>query len=196
MRTVSRYKLCKNKILSVYGAAENSIGINAGKAGITLEITLFQKQLDGVETSIKRLETEIDDVLKEIPCARNLLSIKGIGNIVAATLIGEIGNVANYGSVKDVVKLAGLNLYSVSSGKHVGNHRITKRGRHLLRKVLYFATMSMVRKGGIFHERYESLLASGKHRMVALTILSRKLLRISFAIMRDEVNYQPEVEAM
>ena len=81
---------------------------------------------------MKRLEAEIDIVLDTVPKALGLLSIKGIGHISAAALSGEIGDVNAYGGARDIIKLAGLNRYEISSGKSVGKRRITKQGRHLL----------------------------------------------------------------
>ena len=58
-----------------------------------------------------------------------------------------------------------------------------------MRKLLYFAALNTVRKGGIMHEYYQRCLKRGKPRMVALIAVARKLLGIIFALVRDHSEY-------
>lgn len=78
-------------------------------------------------------------------------------------------------------------------GKHKGTRRISKRGRPLLRKLLFFASINVVRKGGILHAKCQLHLQKGMQKIKALVAISRKLLSIIFALVRDhsvyEVNY-------
>jgi transposase len=87
------------------------------------------------------------------------------------------------------MKLAGLDLYEVSSGKHRGKLRISKRGRPLIRKLLYLAALSTVRKSGTMHEWYQRALGRGMKKTKALVAVSRKLLGIIFALVRDHSVY-------
>ncbi|MGD0232233.1 MAG: transposase [Syntrophorhabdales bacterium] len=90
------------------------------------------------------------------------------------------------------MKLAGLDLYEVSSGKRKGEKRITKRGRSLMGKILYFAAIQMIGKNGIMHKYYERLTGRGTLKMRALVAVMRKLLRIIHAILRDDPDYVGE----
>ncbi len=76
-----------------------------------------------------------------------ILSLKGIGTVTAAGLIGEVGDFSKFATISEVMKLAGLDLYEVSSGKHRGKLRISKRGRPLMRKLLYFAALEHCPEG-------------------------------------------------
>jgi transposase len=87
------------------------------------------------------------------------------------------------------MKLAGLDLYEISSGKRKGQRRISKRGRGLLRKILFYAAIQMIRKNGIMYDYYARLTGRGMERMRALIAVSRKLLRIIHAIVRDNSDY-------
>ena len=86
-------------------------------------------------------------------------------------------------------KLAGLDLYEVSSGKHRGRHHISKRGRALMRKLLYLAALTMVRRQGIMHEHYQQMLGRGMPKVKALVAISRKLLRLICALVRNRTVY-------
>ena len=92
------------------------------------------------------------------------------------------------------MKLAGLDLYEISSGKRKGERRISKRGRSLLRKILYYAAIQTIRKNGIMCEYYADLISRGMKRMMALVAIARKLLRIIYAIVRDNSEYKVDYE--
>ena len=129
------------------------------------------------------------DHLRQIPYSGSLLSIKGIGVITAAGLIGEVGDFRKFDTISEIMKLAGLDLYEVSSGKHQGQRRISKRGRSLMRKLLFFAAINAVKSKGIMHEPYQQMLERGMPKVKALIAISRKLLRVVFALARDNTKY-------
>jgi transposase len=99
--------------------------------------------------------------LEQVPYSKSLLSVKGIGAITVAGLIGEVGDFRQFHTLWEVMKLAGLDLFEISSGKHKGNRHISKRGRPLLRKLLYFAAINTIRKGGVMHAFYQRHLEKG-----------------------------------
>jgi transposase len=106
-----------------------------------------------------------------------------------AGLIGEVGDFSKFSTQSEIMKLAGLDLYEISSGKRKGQRRISKRGRSLLRKILFYAAIQMIRKNGIMYDYYARLTGRGMERMRALIAVSRKLLRIIHAIVRDNRDY-------
>lgn len=44
-----------------------------------------------------------------------------------------------------IMKLAGLDLYEISSGRREGQRRISNRDRSLLRKMLFYAAIQIIR---------------------------------------------------
>ena len=87
------------------------------------------------------------------------------------------------------MKLAGLDLYEISSGNRKGQRRIPKRGRSLLRKILYNAAVATIRKNRIMCGYYASLIGRGMVRTSALIVIAKKLLRIIHAMLRDDRDY-------
>ena len=110
--------------------------------------------------------------LDQIPYSHSILSIKGIGNITVAGLIGEVGDFRKFKTISEVMKLAGLDLFEISSGKHKGMHRISKRGRALIRKLLFFVAINSVKSHGIMHARYEKMVNNGTPKIKALIAVS------------------------
>ncbi len=197
LRKVSRGKLKEDRARALFEAASESVGIQDGRSSMLLEIGLMLDTIGTYDRFIERLEAEIARYLEQIPYSRVMLSLKGIGPVTAAGLIGEVGDFTKFRTISEVMKLAGLDLYEVSSGKHRGKLRISKRGRPLMRKLLYLAALSAVRKGGAMHEWYQRALGRGMKKTKALVAVSRKLLAVIFALVRDHSvyieNYQKPV---
>lgn len=189
LRKVSRGKLKEDRARALFEASNESVGIQAGRDSQLLEIGLLLETIAAYDAFIEKVEAEMERHLKEIPYSRAILSLKGVGPVTTAGLIGEVGDFTKFGTISEVLKLAGLDLYEVSSGKHRGKLRISKRGRPLIRKLLYLAALSTVRKGGVMHEWYKLALGRGMIKTKALVAVSRKLLGIMFALVRDHSVY-------
>jgi len=189
LRKVSRGKLREDRARALFEAASESVGVREGRSSMLLEIRLLLETIASYDRFIDGLEAEMVRHLEQIPYSRVILSLKGIGSVTAAGLIGEVGDFTKFNTISEVMKLAGLDLYEVSSGKHRGKLRISKRGRPLIRKLLYFAALSAVRKGGTMHEWYQRALGRGMIKTKALVAVSRKLLGIIFALVRDHSIY-------
>ncbi|MEM3473543.1 MAG: IS110 family transposase [archaeon] len=65
-----------------------SIGIKEGLTGSEFELQLWIKQLEGYKVELKNVEEEIKKVLEETEETKYLLSIKGVGFITAAVVLG------------------------------------------------------------------------------------------------------------
>jgi transposase len=189
LKKVSRGKLGQERAKELFEAAQDSIGIYEGKESILGEISHLVCQIEGQNRFIDKLGRQMAEFLGQIPYSGSILSIKGIGVTTAAGLIGEVGDFRKFRTISEVMKLAGLDLYEVSSGRHKGQRHISKRGRALMRKLLYFAAINAVKSNGIMHEPYQRMLDRGMPKVKALIAISRKLLRIIFALARDNAEY-------
>lgn len=190
LKRVSRGKLGWDRAVKLYEAAQHSIGVREGRTSVVLEIQAMLVAIEGCECFINRVEKEISCHLRQIPYSSVLLSMKGIGEVTVAGLIGEAGDFRMFQTAAELIKHAGLNLFEISSGQHKGSRHISKRGRTLMRKLLFFAALRTVRRGGIMHDQYQHYLHNGMSKIKALVAISRKLLGIMFALVRDYRTYQ------
>jgi transposase len=191
LRKVSRGKLGADRAEALYAAAQSTIGVVEGQASIVLEMQELLALMEAAQRFTKDLERELIRQLARIPYSNTLLSLKGIGDVTAAGLIGEVGDFGKFRTRGEVMKLAGLDLFEVSSGRHTGQRHISKRGRPLMRKLLYFAAINTVKQGGAMHRWYRSACDRGMLKTKALVAVSRKLLGILFALVRDHSMYVP-----
>lgn len=192
LQRVSKGKLGRQRAEDLVKAARDSVGIREGLEGLMFDIQGLLATLKVLEGTIQQAEERMRQHLKRVPASRFILSIKGMGEVTAAGLIGEVADFSRFRTIAEITKLAGLDLYEVSSGEHTGQRRISKRGRSVLRKLLYLATLNMVRQGGIFHEDYLRYRQRNMPSLKGLIAITRKLLRLVFALVRDEREYQTD----
>jgi transposase len=193
LKRVSRGKLNRLAI-PLYQAAEGSIGVVEGCQSIEEEIGHLIEKIHCENAFIRHLEKQLSSHLQQIPYSACLLSMRGVGLLTVAGLIGEVGDFRNFSTLSEITKLAGLDLFEVSSGKHKGRRRISKRGRALMRKLLFFAAINTVKTNGIMHATYARMVGNGMPKIKALVAISRKLLRVMFALTRDGSTYNENRE--
>lgn len=189
VRQISCRRLKRERVETLYEAACKSVGIEQGQRSIVFEIQEILSWIETCDRFTGKLEQQMSDLLKQIPYSRSILSIKGIGEVTAAGLIGEVGDFRKFRTLSEILKLAGLDLFEISSGQHQGARHISKRGRSLLRKLLYFAAINTIRQGGVMYETYQRYLQRGMIKGKALVAIARKLLRVLFALVRDHSEY-------
>jgi len=116
MKKVSRGRISTDRAKAMYKAACHSIGIIEGKEAILIEIEHLISRIETEDEFVKNIENQMLEQLDHIPYVDSILSIKGIGHVTAAGLIGEVGDFRKFTTISEITKLAGLDLYEISSG--------------------------------------------------------------------------------
>ena len=195
MRKISRGRLGQERAQELILAAKNTVGISEGSQSIFLEIAHLNAKVKHENRFIDTLEKQLAEYLQQIPYSHSILSVKGFGVVTTAGLIGEVADFKKFDTISEIMKLAGFDLYEISSGKHKGMRRISKRGRPLIRKLLFFAAINTVKSKGIMHEPYKKMQERGMPKIKALVAISRKLLRIIYALARDDTLYMEDYKS-
>lgn len=160
LREAAKRGLGLGRIKNLKEAASRSVGIRNGSELAKMELKLLLTQYEWFQSRLEELESKLDKLLVHIPHVQQLLAIKGIGRDTIAGFLAEVGDISQYRHPKQITKLAGLNLKTNSSGKHIGQTKITKRGRKRLRALLFRVMMPLVAKNAAFralHEYYTSI---------------------------------------
>jgi len=174
----------------IYETAKRSVGIREGLDAVRLQMRLVLSSLRSVESQLAAVEQLQTEMVLQIPYAELLLTIPEMAPVTLATILGETGDLRRYRSAAALIKLSGLNLYTQSSGTFRGRTRITKRGRPLLRQILYLTALRMSRSGRPLEGFRERLLDRIAKPQIAIAGC-RKLLRLMHAMVRDGKVYQP-----
>jgi len=122
-----------------------------------------------------RIEAEVE------ASGTTLTQIFGIGAILAARIIGTVGNVARFPTKAHFASYAGAAPLEASSGEVV-RHRLSLAGNRKLNFALHMVAVCQARsdaRGGTY---YRKKIAEGKSRKEALRCLKR---RISDAVFRS-----------
>jgi transposase len=145
-------------------------------------------RLDLLEQHKSEVRAEMTRMLSLLPESGRLLSVRGIGVVTSAILLGECGNIGEYDSGQ-LEKLVGLNLHEFSSGKHTGKRKISKCGRANARYALCVAATRMTSKNGIYHDVADKMRANGKKFGEIRIAVARKLLRLLHAVVRGDQDF-------
>lgn len=139
-----------------------------------------------VQKNKKKLEQEIIDYMqnKEAQKMKILQSIPGVSEYLASLMLfffsGEIGLKA-----KQWVAYLGMEISVLESGKWRGRGRLSKRGNRYLRKRTYCGGWGAMMQDEHFRALYDGLREKGRGHVEALTILARKIIRIAFALIKN-----------
>ncbi len=112
-----------------------------------------------------------------------ITSISGIGNTMASAFLAEVGDYRLFPSYKHLVAFAGLDPSIHQSGKFEGASRISKRGNHHLRHLIFLMTSCVVRQDNIFKVYYQKRRTEGLPFKKAIHATAHKLLRVLFAML-------------
>jgi transposase len=171
------------KLARLQAAAQQSIGTCEGTTGLEYALNDTLLELDSLDARVRQVEAEIGRLLAQVDETPILTSL--VGSMTAAVILGETGGLRQYSCAAAVLKLAGLNLYQISSGQYRGDRHISQMGRPLLRQTLYLAVLQHTHPGRPLYSYYAELLRRGKPKPVALVALCCRLVRLLYALVRD-----------
>ena len=183
----------KKQVEKIYELAEESIGTTEGIKGARFQLNMYIEEAKLIVKQIKMAEQELEKQLKETGFYESLISIQGIGIVSAAMFVGEVGDINRFDSYEQIRRYAGLNLVENSSGNHKGKTTISKRGRSLLRSILYRMAFTMVNKNEEIKELYKYLTTRKENQLKkkqAIVAVIGKILQIIYAVATKNEEYK------
>lgn len=183
----------KKQVEEIYELAEESIGTTEGTISAKFQLEMYRKEAELLIEQIEKAEERLEEQLKETGYYESLISIPGIGIVSAAMLIGEIGDINRFDSYEQIRRYAGLNLVENSSGKHQGKTTVSKRGRSLLRSILYKMAFTMVGNNEEMKELYKYLISRKENQLKkkqAIVAVIGKILQIIYSLVTKNEEYK------
>ena len=182
----SKGKFKKEKAIEIRDLARKSIGSTSESVAFELRqmiciIQFFQQQIDDIEKRIKFILNEIDSPI---------LSIPGISYALGASILAEIGDISRFDSPSKLLAFAGLDPSTYQSGKFFSTHAVmVKRGSKYLRYSLIQAARLVCTFDPTFNEFKHKKLSEGKHFMVVMGHVSKKLVRVIYYLLQSNNTY-------
>ena len=176
----------KSRAIELKKLASNSVGINNYALCIQIKMTIELIEL--LESQIKDIEIKISVFIKK---SDNVItSIPGIGDMTAAIIISEIGDINRFNNPGQVLAFAGLDPSVKQSGTfNASSTRMSKRGSSLLRYALILAANNVQLNTKTFNNYYNTKRLQGKLHYNALGHCAGKLVRIIFYMLKRNVNF-------
>ena len=175
-------------------AARNSFGVEDYDGVYSRLIQIYLEQQLSLQTKAEELEKEIATLLKEFETP--VTSIPGIGTILAAVVLSEIGDITRFGSADQLASYIGVCPTVKQSGTYTspGAH-MSKHGSPYLRKAVWMAARTAVLYDPMFRSYYERKRGKGKNYMIAMGHVTRKMVSVIYAVMKSNTAYVPHLQA-
>jgi transposase len=108
-----------------------------------------------------------------------LTSVVGISDVLAAKILGHVGDIRRFGSSDQFASYTGTAPIEVSSGE-VTRHRLSRSGNRSLNNALHLAARVQTMHPGAGRDHYERKLAEHKSSREALRSLKRQLAKVVY----------------
>ena len=188
----SKGRLGINKAEEIQSRARESFGIKFAKRSFSFQIKQIISQISFLEEQLKEIEIEISCLLEDI--CPIITTITGIGSVLGASIVSEIGNISRFERANQLVAYAGLDTRIKQSGDFSAtNTKLSKRGSPYLRRSIWLAATVAAFKDPALSIYYQGLRARGKAHGTAIGAVARKLTNIIFAVLRDQKPYTPNI---
>ncbi len=188
LKNITLKKSAKVKLNELKIASKSSFGINFALDSYSIQIKCLIEQIKVIEDQIELLESEIELIVKNLNTP--ILTIPGIGLVTGATILAELGDINKFSSDKKIVAYAGLDSTVNQSGESNGMHgHLSKRGSSHLRKALFQAAFIACNNNTVFKEFYDKKCLEGKHHLVAVNAVARKMCHVIYAVLKKNEPY-------
>jgi hypothetical protein len=175
MRRCGRSALRQEKMDAVLAAAGQTLGMPCIEAEKVLMQTLARDMLEN-HRAVQRLEQALAAQVEAEITLKRMAPV--VGQVSAAVLVAALGSPQEYPNAGSYLKSQGLNLKERSSGKLVGQLKITKRGPGIARQYLYFAALRWIYRDPVIRAWYQRKVErDGGHKGKAIVALMRKLAK-------------------
>lgn len=157
-------------------------------------ISTYERLSTQINQEILALEALSDTLIATHEALRqdveNLKSIPGIGKITALAMLVEIPDRTQFKNARQLAAYAGLTPSQRTSGTSLkGKARLSKIGSAILRKALYFPAIVAKNHNPVLKTFAANLKLKGKHTMVIIGAVMRKLLHIIFGILKNKTAF-------
>ena len=199
-----RYNFSAAKAADIYTDSLGHITTLPKNNNTKLLIQTAAKELTAMNEMIAVVRAEMIRLAMELPEYETVHAMYGVGEVTAAQLMAEIGDVRNFPRRSSLVGFAGVDPEVDQSGKkNCKSNPSTKRGSPHLRKTLFQIMTIYLRKAPADEAVYQFLdkkRAEGKPYYVYMTAGANKFLRIYYARVKEcmvklDTPVVPDVEA-
>ncbi|EJQ54785.1 IS110 family transposase [Bacillus mycoides] len=185
----SRCRLGKKTANQLMELASNSFGVTFCKDAFSFQLKMLMEQIRFIETQLRECENQMSQLLSDLDTP--ITTIPGIGPILGATILREIGDIDRFDKPSKLVAYAGIDATISQSGQYESTGMsMSKRGSSHLRRALFQAAITAYKHDPVLKAFYEKKRNQGKHYYVCIGAVARKLCYIVYAILKSNKPYK------
>ncbi len=189
LKKLSHGKFSYAKFAKLKELAKNTIGHYDDNNDLL--ISTFVSLIYDFNNKIDPIDKQISTIIKELN--PRMLSIPGLGEISAATILSEYGDIKNFLSPNKMLAFAGLEPSIIESGTLQSNGKMVKHGSGHLRYSIMNLAMITLRYSPTFYDYYLKKRSEGKCHRVALSHVCKKLIRIIYCLEKNDIEFNPSL---
>jgi transposase len=162
-------------------------------------LAVIADSLQAIRARIAVLDREIAAKAKADPLAKRLMTIPGVGPVVATALVALAPDASTFRRGRDFAAWLGLTPRQHSSGGKERLGRATKMGERSLRRLLILGASAAAKTAGREGSRASPWLVgmlARKPRMLVTVALANKMARIVWALMAHGGTYRAPATAV
>jgi transposase len=189
LKQTSRNRLGMERAEAVQTAARDSLGLAKLGGVASFELRALLDHIAFLEQQVAACEQQIEQLLATLE--QHVTEIPGIGHVLAASLMAEIGDVSRFARFESLVAYSGIDPTVFSSGEFTATEtHMSKRGSPYLRRALWLAAISASQSNPDLAEYLQRRLAQGKPWGTAMGAVARKLLSRIYVVLKQNRPYE------
>lgn len=119
-----------------------------------------------------------------------LLSVKGIGKVLAIYFLVLTGNFTRFNDPRKFACYAGIAPFEFSSGTSVkGRTKVHPFANKQMKTLLNIASMAVIQQKGEYKQYFERRTEMGKNKMSTLNIIRNKIVSRAFAVIKRQTPF-------
>ena len=185
IRKVSAANFSFTRFLQLKQLAKESIGHPTETSDFLIQS--YVKSINCLSEQIDSIEKQIIEAVRKLDT--HILSIPGIAEISAGSIIAEFGDIKNFESPEKMLAFAGLEPSIRQSGTLSTEGHMVKHGSGYLRNTIMRVVNSLVMHDQVFYDYYNKKRDEGKHHLVAQSHVAKKLIRIIYTLEIKGIDY-------
>ena len=185
IRKVSAANFSFTRFLQLKQLAKESIGHPTETSDFLIQS--YVKSINCLSEQIDSIEKQIIESVRKLDT--HILSIPGIAEISAGSIIAEFGDIKNFESPEKMLAFAGLEPSIRQSGTLSTEGHMVKHGSGYLRNAIMRVVNSLVMHDQVFNDYYNKKRDEGKHHLVAQSHVAKKLIRIIYTLEIKGIDY-------
>ena len=149
-----------------------------------------------LEKDIEEVDAEIQAIAHADEGCRRLLTVPGIGPIVATAMVAAIGNGSAFQKGREFATWMGLVPQQWSTGGKPKLLGISKRGNEYLRRLFIHgarSVVSRVKRDRLPFGKWLTSLQARSHHNVVCVAVANKLARIAWTVLHRQTEFAPAV---